>query len=42
MKSTGNRLGRWEKAKRGNRWDWTKSKMKRHFFYIGGYRVVNS
>ena len=27
MKSIGDRLERWEKAKRGNLWDWIKSKM---------------
>ena len=43
MKSIGDRLGRQEKAKRGNLWDWLKSKMiDTHFFYIGGYRAVNS
>ena len=41
--STGDRLGRQEKVKQGNLWDWIKCKMiDTNFFYTGGYRVVNS
>ena len=43
IKSTGDRLGRYEKAKGGNLWDWIKSKMiDTCFFYVGGYRMLNS
>ena len=43
MKSIGDRLGRQEKEKWGNLWDWIKSKMiDMYFFYISGYRIVNS
>ena len=48
MKSTGDRLGRWQKAERGwgvawNLWDWIKGKMTdTHFFYTSEYRIVNS
>ena len=42
-KSTGDRLGRWEKAKWGNFWVWITSKMiDTYFFNVGGYRAVNS
>ena len=40
MKSTDNGLGRWEKIKCGNIWDWIKKKTNRHIFYISGYRIV--
>lgn len=40
-KSTGGRLRGQEKAKQGNLRGWVKSKTERHFFYIGGYKVVN-
>ena len=41
MKSIGDRLGRQEKPKQGNLWDWIESKMTdTYFFYIGGYRIV--
>ena len=37
MKSIGDRLGRQEKAKWGNLWDWIKGKMiDTYFFYTGG------
>ena len=43
MESTGDRLGRWEKAKWRSFWDWIKSNMiDTYFFYIGGYRIGNS
>ena len=44
MKSTGDGLGKWERAEwvQGNLWDWIKRKMIDTYFYIGGYRVVNS
>lgn len=35
MKPTGDRLGRWEKAKWGNLWDCIKQ-IDTCFFYIGG------
>ena len=43
MSCIGERLGRWEKAKWGNFWDWIKSKMRDiYIFYIGGCKVVKS
>ena len=43
MKSIGDRLGKQEKAKWGNFWDWIKSKMRDiYIFYIGGCKVVKS
>ena len=43
MEPTGDRLGRWEKAKQGNLWDWIKSKpINTHFFHTDEYRRVNS
>ena len=44
LKSTGDRLGQWEKAKvRGTSGTGLKSKMiDTYFFYIGGYRIINS
>ena len=43
MKSTSDSLGRWEKAKWGNLWDWIKSKVINTYFFIlvGGYSIVN-
>ena len=37
LKSIGDKLGMQEKAKRGNLWDWIKTRTNRHilFFYIG-------
>lgn len=37
MKFTGDGLGRWEKAKWRNLWDW----INRHF-YISGYRTASN
>lgn len=43
MKSTGEELGRREKAKGGGLWDWIKRKMTdTSFFYTGGCRRVSS
>ena len=43
MKYTGDRLGRREKAKWENLWDWKKSTMiDTCYFYTGGYRIVIS
>ena len=43
MKSTGDRLGRQEKANWGSLWHWIKGKMiDTYFFYIGGYGIVTS
>ena len=42
-KSTGDGLGRQKKAERGQLWGCIKSKMiNSYFFYIGGYRIINS
>ena len=42
MESIGDLLGRQEKAKQGNIWDWIKHKMVgTYFLYVAGYRVVN-
>ena len=42
-KSRGGRIRGWEKAKRGNLWNWTKKAEWRgtYLFYRGGYRTVN-
>ena len=43
VRSTGDRLGRQEKAKQGNLWDGIRSQMTEvYFVYVGGYRVVKS
>ena len=41
MKFIGDRLGRWDRAKRGNLWDRVKSEMMdMSFFYRDGYRIL--
>lgn len=42
MKSTGGRLGRQEKAKKRNRWDWMKSKMERDILLLHWWVDNNS
>lgn len=41
VKSMGDRLGRWEEAKGGNRWHWIQSKMERHIPLVQ-WRVQDS
>ena len=42
IKSIDDRLVTQEKTNWGNFWYWIKSKMLDTYFYIGGYRMVNS
>ena len=36
MKSIGDRLGRWEKLKQGDFWDWIKSNMEPWLMWLSG------